>query len=708
MSSHKSNLIQMMTSNILEKNDESIEESTAFVRVAAEWMEYDIEEENFVDGAKDRGIDFWQSSDKGFDFIQVKSHKIKSGKLDTTKMDNSGISDLRRIIDLLKEENPPKEANLKIKKLISEWKIEVGKKSLMDEPEPISIYIYLVVFCDALTNQAIEEFNTFKKQNETFTVRNVKVDANINILTIDNLINSKWRQLNHEWKDKNGNTKDFIELTPETDKQNEPQWLPGATNAVFYCKAIDLVTAFSEFGYQIFEPNVRAHIKKSKVNTAIRDSLKHNASRKNFKHLNNGVTLVCKSFSKPSKNKNKFKIIQPGIINGLQTVKSLYDAYSELNDESKLHFETKCYVLIRILTETTVKDVTKVVLATNTQNPMQARNLCSNNEEQIIYERLFAEKGWFFERKQGAWDAYSSDPHRWRSLKSYNKQDFQYDQINGGKRKKYRKVDNEDLAQSWLAFIGCSQDAMHRKRDIFDNELLYKIIFLQRPSDHCYTFDLERRKMQDNCIDESPEPTLMICAELARYFAKQIPISTRISRENAIAKKNLKKGQPKEEIDMVINEDYDFLKARVLNGMSLIFVELFGYVLYKSIGNNIYFIGNKLINTTTFSYIHRYGAVSNINDIRNKDIKSDDVLGLIWCAFDHIIDELLASAWKESFLSAFPRSRFNYSKDTRSRVIKSMDNLDSYMSKTQLTRVWAASIPSGYGFYSYINKILKL
>lgn len=707
MSSHKLNFIQMLTENVVDKTEETIDEASAFVRVAADWMGYDIDEDNFLDGAKDRGIDFWQSSDKGFDFIQVKSHQIFDGKIELKKMNGSGVSDLRRILELLKLDQLPEEANLKVKRLLREWKIEVNKKALVEEPEPVNANIYLVIFAESLTDQAQEEFNAFKSQNVSFVIRNVRIEVNIHLRTINELIDNKWRQLNQDWKDKSGNIRNYIELAPELDKSQNPQWLPGATNAVFYTKAIDLVHAYSDFGYQIFEPNVRAHIKKSKVNSAIRESLRHSASRKNFKHLNNGVTMVCKSFSKPTKNRLTFKIIEPGIINGLQTVKSLYDSYTELDEEGKTHFEENCYVLSRLLTENTVKDVSKVVLSTNTQNPMQARNLCSNNEEQVIFERLFAEKGWFYERKQGAWDAYSSDPHRWRSLNSFKKSDFQFEAENGGKRKKYRKIDNEELAQSWLAFIGCSEEAMHRKRDIFDNTDLYKLTFLQRPIMHGYNYDFDRRKLQDSSKDEAPEPSLMICADLARNFAKQIPISTRQARENAMIRKNVDKSMPKEEVDVAINEDAEFLKARVLNGMSLNFVELFGYILYQALGTNIYYQGNKLLNNKTISYFHHHGVIKNIENIRRNEIEDDDVLGLIWCAFDHIIDELLGSAWKESFLSAFPRSRFNYSKDTRTRIIKSMDNLDSFMKKTQLTRVWAASIPSEIGFYANIKRILS-
>ena len=50
--------------------------------------------------------------------------------------------------------------------------------------------------------------------------------------------------------------------------------------------------------------------------------------------------------------------------------------------------------------DSSVSDISRMVRATNTQNPMQPRNLLSNNSEQVLFEKLFAELGWFYERKQ--------------------------------------------------------------------------------------------------------------------------------------------------------------------------------------------------------------------------------------------------------------------------------------------------------------------
>ena len=65
---------------------------------------------------------------------------------------------------------------------------------------------------------------------------------------------------------------------------------------MFFAKASQLVDAYQEIGYQIFESNVRCEIKNSSVNKAIKASLRAHRGREEFKHLNNGITIICDSF----------------------------------------------------------------------------------------------------------------------------------------------------------------------------------------------------------------------------------------------------------------------------------------------------------------------------------------------------------------------------------------------------------------------------
>jgi len=171
------------------------------------------------------------------------------------------------------------------------------------------------------------------------------------------------------------------------------------------------------------------------------------------------------SFTKPTSQRPEFIAHRPGVVNGLQTVVALHTAYQQLDDREKEDFEKNCSVLVRLLVKSALEDITRVVKATNNQNPMKPRNLVSNNLEQLIYTRIFAsELVWFYQAKEGAWDAFVSDPKRWRPDLHKRPKDFRF--INS---RKNRRIDNEDLAQTWLAFIGFANEAVNEKKALFDS-----------------------------------------------------------------------------------------------------------------------------------------------------------------------------------------------------------------------------------------------
>lgn len=175
----------------------------------------------------------------------------------------------------------------------------------------------------------------FQASNETILqVDDVPVQFHAVLYTINQIIDGKWRETNRRWVDLQGRKYESITLHPHNEGS-----ISDNANAVFYCSAIDLVSAYDALGYQLFEPNVRANIKSSRVNQAIRDSVLHQRTRREFRFLNNGVTITCDSFSKPNQQRPLYKVMHPGIVNGLQTVVALHTAYNQLSIVEKEDFK---------------------------------------------------------------------------------------------------------------------------------------------------------------------------------------------------------------------------------------------------------------------------------------------------------------------------------------------------------------------------------
>lgn len=387
---------------------------------------------------------------------------------------------------------------------------------------------------------------------------------------------------------------------------------------------------------------------------------------------------------------------------------ALHEAYNELSNspEDQQHLEDKCYVLVRLLRENAVRDVNQVVLASNTQNPMQARNLRSNTPEQVMYERLFAQLGWFYERKQGAWDAFSADEKRWRTLSNFRK--LQFIDTKDGKRRE-RRVDNELLAQTWLSFIGFSNEAVHQKRFIFEDDDLYRLSFLYRTPRHAAQFNFQVSVVQDEWIAEGPPCPLMLASYLARQFAKEVTLSTRENLDRTCERLGIVPNEiPKEELDVTLANDADYMFEQILSGMSYVFVEFLGYILYQAFGEHVHDIGFHLLRNGSFEYLKNTNDFQSVvQQVRNEDSKPHDSLVVAWFAFRHTMRNLVAGPWRQSYQAARNRTRFNHSIDTRKQVYNQLIELDKFMCKTQLTYLWASSIPAEKGLFRYFYDSCK-
>jgi hypothetical protein len=60
---------------------------------------------------------------------------------------------------------------------------------------------------------------------------------------------------------------------------------------------------------------------------------------------------------------------------------------------------------------------------------------------------------------EGAWDTFEKDPRRWQPPLNKLSRDFR-----ATNRHKVRRIDNEDLAQTGVAFIGFASEAVNEKK----------------------------------------------------------------------------------------------------------------------------------------------------------------------------------------------------------------------------------------------------
>jgi len=678
--------------------DEGLTLPNALNRVSAEWLGYELDDDAFPDGAGDRGVDFWFAHSAGFDVFQAKAHELLGGgTIDRGRFDSSGVRDLSRIREFLLQDTGSDVANEKLVKLKSKWDFEISGRRTGEQTEPLVVNLVLLVLGDGLTAQAQQEFDALSSAlSSPDTLADVEVHFRPALYTLETLIDERWREQNREWRDRQGNRRSSVELRPY-----EGQWVGARQDVIFYCHAIDLVNAYENFGYQLFEPNVRAHIAKSRVNAAIEESVKRRGSRHEFRLLNNGVTVTCSGYTRPTDNRPSFRVREPGIVNGLQTVVALHSGYRQLSHSDKADFETSCLVLVRLLHRSAVADIGKVVLATNTQNQMQPRNLISNRSEQAYFEQLFAERGWFYERKQGAWDAFSADPARWRTLQNKRPQHFRAS--SGPGRPRYKRIDNEDLAQTWLSFVGFSKEAANLKRELFD-EKWYEFIFLRRTLQHASSHDFNFEKASADSLSQAPDVNLMLLSWLARELARAAAPSAKRCRDSAIERLSLDpSSQTREELEVALSQDDEYTLAQVLRGSSLLFVELLGYVLYRSV-KSPHSVGAAILSKGIPALLREEFSLDTAVEILSSDaFEANDTVAVIWKAFLYIIETLAYGPWGDSYRAAPVKVRFLLSPETRKRFTTEFDRLDEFLKKREVPRTWAAGIAKGQGLYGFVK-----
>ena len=680
-------------------NDQSetslIDESAAFTSVAKDWLGLSGDEEVFeTDGAGDRGIDCYKVGDSLTEIYQFKGKNEPIAISSKSKASSDMIKDINRIVDYIGNiENPQFKQNNRVinfqrnlqNKNFSYYENKNSEQK--NQENCYVIQINLILGMGELTPQCAEEFNNIKNK-KNISWREEKIQLKYNLLLIDDLLKKYWSLHNNQWKNREGKKHEKIEIQiiPSNIKGRETNFIENKGSTVAFVRALDLVRAYRELGYQIFEQNVRCQIKKSVVNSNIISQVQTEKGIKEFHTLNNGVTILAQNTHIKGKN---ILLNKPGVINGLQTITSLAEAYEKMDEALKKKFEEYCYVLARVFEKEKVSDPNKLVLATNTQNVMEDRNLKSNDERQIELERLFydMDSPWFYERKEYAWEAFSSDPSRWPTLHpKAKKTSFQRN------NRTPRTADNNIVAQSWLSFIGYAENAMHDKKKIFSDEKYYKGIFQMYPNGHGADFEVSSfpESVKTN-LDDYKKPTAdaLLFTFLLHKLSKSIPISNTELKKEFSSKNGT--ATPEEERHNLLNND-EYLKGYLMNSAHYFFIEIVGFGLFKRYGNDLYNMFPTLLKESDMkSLYYDYDSRNILGTIKNKKFKASDSIALCWAMFEHLINVLVKQHiwWRDGYLLTSSRGRFLYKKSTRDMLITHIKNFEELVKEGNFDKPWS-------------------
>jgi hypothetical protein len=143
--------------------------------------------------------------------------------------------------------------------------------------------------------------------------------------------------------------------------------------------ASELVALTGIVNGELFAWNVRQFLgRKTAVNASVAKSIEQASEHKYFPAFHNGVTILCKTLTA---SKDNIKISGYAVVNGCQSITSLYDNRSHIT--SDLRILTK---FIQVAHDSDL--ATRITDHTNNQNGITARDLQSNS---LVQTRLQSE-----------------------------------------------------------------------------------------------------------------------------------------------------------------------------------------------------------------------------------------------------------------------------------------------------------------------------
>lgn len=165
----------------------------------------------------------------------------------------------------------------------------------------------------------------------------------------------------------------------------------------------ELARLVATHGDRLLERNIRRYLglQNNRVNQAIASTLRSPEKRSNFYFFNNGVTLTCSKFRHNALQGGNYraKLERLQVVNGGQTCHTLWRTLEQLPDEDF----SSAYALVRIyeLDDDRRELVHEITYATNSQNPVDLRDLRANDEIQKRLELGLRDLGHTYLRKRG-------------------------------------------------------------------------------------------------------------------------------------------------------------------------------------------------------------------------------------------------------------------------------------------------------------------
>lgn len=352
-----------------EYNNLSLAFSHWFLRVQYNLSEQEIAE-SIIDGAGDYGIDavIYNENPKELEIFQFKfPSKAENIKKETKQAD---VIKLINGFNLLIDQHD----SYSLEKASADFR---AIHDMLKDSEVYSYKINFVSFTQGIVDNIEVIENFILQMNKESGIDIEFIDYNVQKIT--NIYDKLQRQ-------------NSVQIILPYKQLQQTYSVNNVESYVGLINAKELLDSIEDKIGVIFDENIRLSENNTKVNYGIKNTASSKEDAKMFYFYNNGITFICDKVY-PSPSSLRAKLEGASIVNGCQTVTSLY----ELRTKGEL--EDSVDILIRITKISDYDERAKITQFLNSQNPIKESYFISNHTIIRDLQKKLFEQGYYLERQ---------------------------------------------------------------------------------------------------------------------------------------------------------------------------------------------------------------------------------------------------------------------------------------------------------------------
>jgi hypothetical protein len=183
---------------------------------------------------------------------------------------------------------------------------------------------------------------------------------------------------------------------------------------MFLLRPKSIYDLFEKYGFALFYKNVRNPLLQSQFNEDIERTAVDNPAY--FWYYNNGITAITYFLPSIGRKAEKIELTGLQIINGAQTVYAIYRAYKDASPTKRKQMDSESLVTLRLLKSGGKDFDLNVTRYTNSQNPVDDRDFCANDDIQIMLQNASYQTNFWYEKRR---DEFRETPENITEVSNY-------------------------------------------------------------------------------------------------------------------------------------------------------------------------------------------------------------------------------------------------------------------------------------------------